>query len=718
LYRQREQFADALPLSHYFSVLYRQRWRLLAFVSFCTTATFIFCLQTQPIYESTARMDVDRRAPTAIIGQQSLEAPPTNDSDQFLTTQIELIESDGVLRPVADKFQLLQREHQIPKDPKKAAQVSRAPINLKNLRVVRPVNSLFLRISYRSTDPQLASDVANEIARSYLERTYDIKVKSSVGLSAFMERQIEELRAKMVQSGEALALYEKELSVISPEENTNILSARLLALNTEYTSAQAERLRKQASYDSLSNTGSAAIENAPQASQLAALKEKLDTAKARFAEIKAIYGTNYIEYRRMANEMDELEKQYNEASAEVSRRVAADYQQSLHREELLKTTLALSKAEYDRLNLRSFQYQQLKREAEGDKSLYEELHRKIKEAGINAGFQGNSVRIADLARPAATPVFPRTTQMVVLSLLLSSLMGCIIAIAMDLLDTTLNDPDRARQLLQIEVVATLPEVGRSRLLLPSSQAHGLSSAKAGSLPWRQDDAAQAGLALVTYEESIRTLRNSITLSQSATAIRSILITSATPSEGKSTTAAHLAIAHAEQNKRTLLIDADLRKPSQHMRFDITNELGLSTALTNVLPWQKVLIKLPQWPNLDIIPAGPQSQRAADLIGPGMANLIWEASKAYDLVIVDAPMLTGLADPMQMAAATDGVIVVAHSGKTSKKAVATVLNCLDRVQANVIGLVLNRVTGKIPDPYYFQNVVIDDMIAGPSGAQSS
>ena len=120
-----------------------------------------------------------------------------------------------------------------------------------DLKVTRPPNTYLLLISYRSPNPRLAADVANAIARSYLEHTYNIRFKSSASLSAFMERQLEELKAKMERSGAALAQFERELNVINPEEKTSILSARLLQLNTEYTNAQADRVRKEAAYKSV-----------------------------------------------------------------------------------------------------------------------------------------------------------------------------------------------------------------------------------------------------------------------------------------------------------------------------------------------------------------------------------------------------------------------------------------------------------------------------------
>ena len=220
-----EPDASAIPLSHYLWILKRHRWKILAFVLTCVAATLIVSSRLTPIYESTATVDIDRQTPTGIIGQEATRST-TNDSDQFLATQIKLIQSDSVLRPVAEKYRLRELEGETDVAPERASRAEEAPVILKKLRVTRPPNTYLVLISYRSSDAQLASDVANAIANSYLEHTYKIRYRSSASLSAFMERQLEELKAKMEKSSAALAQFERELNVINPEEKTSEVLAK------------------------------------------------------------------------------------------------------------------------------------------------------------------------------------------------------------------------------------------------------------------------------------------------------------------------------------------------------------------------------------------------------------------------------------------------------------------------------------------------------------
>lgn len=682
----------SVPLAHYLWVLRRHRWRICGFVTASMLATWVVSSRVTPVFEATTTVDIDRQVPSGIVGQEAARSM-LNDSEQFLSTQVKLIQSDSVLRPVAQRYNLLEHERQLADlDPSRRAGVEEAPVLLKKLKVSRPPNTYLLLVSYRSPNPQLAADVANSIAQSYLEHTYNIRIRSSASVATFMEKQIEELRAKMERSSQAQAQFERELNVINPEEKTNILSARLLQLNTEFTNAQADRVRKEAAFNS-SRGGT--IEAALVSSQGEALKkltERFNDTQERFAEARSHYGANHPEYRKLAAQLAELQRQLDSTRGNIGRRIEIEYREALNRESMLDKAVKETKAEFDRLNARSFEYQSLKREAEADKKLYEELVRKIKEAGINAGFQNSAIRIADLARPPIKPVFPNVRLNLALAFLFSTLVAVGVALTSDALDNTLRDSEQVSRTLKTEVVGSLPMVKAWRGRIGPA-ANGIRSTALVRSPGAEQ-------AVNGFDEAIRTLRNSILLSDFDRSMKSLLVTSAAPGEGKSTTAAHLALSHAEQGHRTLLIDGDLRRPSVHRRFNVPGSLGLSNVLVAEIPWREALIKLEHPAELHILAAGPPSRRASDLIGRGLVELLEEASLEYDMVVLDAPPMLGFAEPLQMATAVDGVLVVARAGETPRTAVASVLGTLGRLRAKVVGLVLNEVHSETSRGYYY------------------
>lgn len=272
--------AQGVPLTHYLYILKRRRWEILSFVVFTVVATVVVSSRLTPIYESEAVVEIDRQEPSGVVGREADRAIALNDSDQFMATQIKLIQSDAVLRPVAERFKIAAADMGQRNDKVPAAQAAKAPVVLKRLSVKWPSNTYLLLINYRSHDPNAAADIANAIAQSYIQNTYNIRFRATAGLSTFMEKQLEELKAKMERSSTALAQFEKELNVINPEEKTSILTSRLLQFNTEYINAQAERVRKEVAYNALKNGSTDAAFASDQADQLRRLSDRIEDRKS------------------------------------------------------------------------------------------------------------------------------------------------------------------------------------------------------------------------------------------------------------------------------------------------------------------------------------------------------------------------------------------------------------------------------------------------------
>jgi len=678
-----EPEAPSVPLSHYLWILRRHLWKMIAFIATCVLLTAIVTARLQPIYESTATVNVDFQAPSGVVGQDSKNAY-IDDPQTFLGTQIRLIQSDAVLRPVAEQFHLLKTNA----GSSGLQRAAEAPISLGPLKVAQPAGTNLLLIGYRSSDPRRAADVANAVADSFLAHAYNIRIRSSSTLSSFMEKQLDELKAKMEKSNLALGQFERDLDVVDPEDKSNILSSRLLQLNTEYTNAQIDRVNKQAALDAIKTGSIEAAQVSSQGDSLGKLSESLNQARQHFAVVKTTYGSNHPEYRKAESQLEELEKQFQEARSNVTDRVATQYNQALSREQLLEMTVKETKAEWDSLNSRSFQYRQLKQEADADKALYDELVKKIQEADINAGFQDNNISIADAARPSLSPVYPNMETNLLLAFFVSTLLAIGAAVLLDSIDTTLRDPQEASRFLGVDVIGTMP-VDRAaaqlpRPIVPLQSETGLATV----IPNANRKGYYGGTS--NFEEAVRTIRNTILLSDFEGRLRSIALTSAAPSEGKTTIAAHLGIANADRGKKTLLVDGDLRRPSLHSKFGINPREGLSNVLTGELPWQDVVLAIDGKPNLSLLPAGPGSHRAADLFGPRLSSLLDEFNKDYDLVIVDSPPLLGFAECLQIATAADGVLIISLAGETRRKAVAVVVSTLKRLRANIIGVIMNQV----------------------------
>jgi polysaccharide biosynthesis transport protein len=706
-----------LSIGYYAWLLLRSKWKIILAVSLSTGLAALYSFTARPIYQATVRISIDPRISSVAVGK---DADPigASDVDQIINTEMQIIQSDAVLRPVAQQFKLLANDgggDPAQDEPAKSASppaakpskvskpqsideaTSDAPVSLRNLVVTHPPNSLLIDISYRSRSRRQAALIANAIAQSYINLGLETRARSSMSLSAFMEKQIAELKKNMENSSLALTGYENKLRVINPNEKTSMVAAHILQLESEYTEAQNDRILKETEYralkpGSVTPLSAAALEVSPQANMLSRQEEQVHAAEEKLAVAKTVYGPNYAEYKRAANDLAEVTRQYQQMRAQIVQRIQVTYQEALHREELLRAALAEAKEESDQLNANSEQYEELKREAEADKNLYEELFRKIKEAGVNAGFQGSSIRITNQARPPLHPIFPQKLLFIGLAFLLS-FMGSVAAVVLaDMLDTKLRNPEQTRRFTGCDVVGVLPRV-RSfpdpRRILALDEPYG-SSKQAPK--WHGKGLIGQGHFETEsfYCESISILLSTVLHNRANVRPRSLLITSPGAGDGKSSCAAYLALAHANLGKRTLLIDGDLRLPFQHRFFNLDNDLGLSAAIKCNLPLDAVFQRV-EGPggSLDVVVSGAATRHTYSQVGRRIAELLQQADKDYDLVIVDAPPMVGLSDPVQIACATDSVLIVGHADRTSRQSIAGVVSTLHRVNANVVGVVLNQ-----------------------------
>lgn len=692
-----------LPFAHYSWLLRAHSLRMACFVILVVMATALVSARLTPLYESSATLYIDGGAAKNLVGQDSQSATVSQigEAETFLASQIRLMQSDAVVRPLAEKYDLLQREGQVntgTMSPARIAKIRSAPIVLNGLRITRFPNTDVLQIGYRSTDPDVSAAIANGVAQSYIEHTYEIRIRSSADLSRFMSRELQGLRAKAEESSAKLAALERELNVVNPEEKTNILASRLLQLNTEFTRVQSERVKAESLFNSLSAGSLEAALGASQNDDLREAVRRLNDARGRFADVRSRFGVNHPEYDRQQAAVKELESQLDASVAIHVRQSAVEFHRAQNQEALLQRDLVDTKQEYDHLNARYFEYQRAKQEADTDRLLYEELVKRIRQDEINSGFQNNMARISDVARPPSRPFYPNVPLNLALAFMGSSIVAIFAVILSDRVDTTIRNPEQVTRSLQARLLGVLPSIGKEDLVKGLAlEANSEPGYPAQLTPNRErhHDARHSA-----FDESVRTILNSVLLTDFDSRLRSVLMTSATPSEGKSTVAAHIAVSNAEQRRRTLLIDADMRRPSIHRLFRIPNSGGLTKVLDGEIQWRDALIQPRPDLELYVLPAGATGRRSADQVGQQLPQLLEEASEEFGLTIVDAPPLLGFPEPLQMAAAADGVIVVTRAAKTDRIAVAAVLGILHDLRANMIGLILNEVRKEMLHSYYY------------------
>jgi polysaccharide biosynthesis transport protein len=672
-------------LSQFMKIIRRQRWKLVALVAVAILSAVGFQLMVPKVYEATALVKVERHTAGGVVGQEASQVSSVDDMDQVIATEIELALSDPVLRPVVDRYKLLP----VKSNNHSAAADNPAPIVLHSLKVSRAPSSYLIRISYRAHDPKLAADVANAVAQSLSEHANDTGKSSYEKLSDLVAQDMSQLRSKMQASAQQLAEYEKELNMVDPEQRVTILSARLSQLNTDLTAAQDERIRREAILAEVDNSNTLASAQAAQAAAqdplLSEALQRLNMARQQFTSVRSYYAEGHPEYVKAQKQVQEVEAQVNELKSRAKERAAADYQQALGREKRLFGVLQQTKSEADSLKSRTYQYEQLKSEADNDKKIYEDLATQTRLAGINQQFHNATVLLAAQALAPHDAVFPKLAINLPVAVILSGTLGILIAVFASVLDNSFADAEEAASQLRLDVLAEIP---RAKGLASISPEKGLLR-----------DSARSAKLHGAYREAIRNLRAALNAVSGYRPLRNLVITSAVPGEGKSTTAAQLAMAYAQTGKRVLLVDANFHRPTLDRIFNIASPIGFADVLKGKASCSDAIFPLAQ-PGLSLMPAGRMSRTAADLISTrasavlakllGYGKFDGATHVDFDLVIVDAPPVLAASEAQELAGVADGVVLLTKAGETGAKQVSDAMSALARARANVIGLVLNHV----------------------------
>jgi capsular exopolysaccharide synthesis family protein len=667
--------------SDYLVLLWQHRWLILGAAAVAVLLAYVISHQMPRLYEATLTIDVDRQSTSGILNPEVVQNSPT-DMDQFMATQIKLVQSDSVLRPVATKYHLLQEEQQfkgLPPERRQAAE--QAPITLKQFKVNRPPNTYLLQLSYRNANPELASNVANAIAASYVEVLQRIRMRSWLGVSSFTDEQLAEIRSRMEQSGEELMRFEREIGMVNPDERTNIVSSRMVQINGDYAKATSDRAAKEAAYEAVRNGSLDSTLASPQGETLKRLIERRDDALQKFADIKSVFGENHPEYRRARALLQELEAQLNATRQNVVKRVESEMEESRFREANLRREFDRAKHESDQLNAEISKYRTLKEKADADRGLYNELVRKVGEAQITAGLQGTGVRVADPARASVKPVSPSVGLNCAAAFALAILLSVLGVIVFDANDMRVRTADDLRSASSSEVLGILPSVPAWRKRRSLSR----DGSKTTLIHRRETSAG----TVAHYDEAVRMLRSSLLAGASTPNGRCVLIASARRREGRSTTAANLAMSFAELGKRTVLVDADLVNPTLHTLFYAAPpKIGLVEVLKGEAQWKDVIVHQGSRPLLHLLPSGARTERGAELLNSGLPWLLEDLARNYDIVLVDSPAFLQNAQAVEIARTASSVLIVTRAGGTDEHSLQNLLAYLDRLNANVLGIVLN------------------------------
>lgn len=704
-----EQMPREPHLLDYVIILRKHQWLILTFLLTVVTVVTIASFKMKPIYQAAARVEVDREAQNMLPFQDPNSYGEYIDMENYIETQAKILQSETLALQTIKTLDLgrypefggsanaLTWTHGI------AAQRRPAILGafLGRLVVKRVPNSRLVEVQFEAQDPQLAAQVVNTHLQSFIEQNFRSKYDATTQASNWLSAELEELRIKVGKSEDARIAYERQNQIWQIDEKQDITTQKLADLSKAVTEAQTVLAEKEALYRMAVSGNVDAIPAARDNAVIQDLLKRKTELDESYVDAVNQYGPNYPKVKRLMAQKEELEQDLEKARKTILDSVDQEFNTSRQRVQLLQEALDKQKADANDLAEKLVQYHILKHDAESNKTLYDGLLQKLKEAGITAGLRSSNIRVVDPALAPVSPSRPQKARNILLAILVGLVGGVGLALFREYLDNTVKSPDDIEALTGLPSLAVVPA-------LPGLNGHHkrFSPFSREALPEAASAPRVELLAFVQpksqISEAFRALRTSLLLSQAEHPPQVILVTSALPREGKTTAAVNLAVTLAQLGDRTLLMDSDLRKPGVRRVLNLTvgKEGGLSSYLAGVMALDDVIIPHPTIKNLDALTTGPVPPSPADLLSSHrMREALVELRRRYKFIVIDSPPILAATDAVILSSLTDGVLLVVRSGETPKEAFTRTRDLLGAVKSRLLGVVLNAVDSNAPDYYY-------------------
>jgi capsular exopolysaccharide synthesis family protein len=534
---------------------------------------------------------------------------------------------------------------------------------------VAPVRgSRLVDVYFVSADPQFAARAVNVLGEEYVNQNLEFRLQNTDKTLQWLTEEVAKQQNVVQTSERMLAEYRENKNALSLEDRQNIIVSRLNQVNDAASRARMTRIQKEALYNQVAaatdRESLSTIASNPFVQQLKTRVAELQREKLRLEDR---YGQKHPDIQRVNDQIADAQRQLD---VEVDRNVAAikaDYQAAVAEEKQLGRDLETQKAQATDLNRKSIDYSVLQREAESNRQVYESLLQREKEMRVVSNSRANNVRLLDQAETPGSPFTPNTRRAWMMALLFGLGLGVAAAFVIDYLDDTVKTPEDVTWRLHLNFLGLVPKVHGDR--------HPLLS---GPVPH-------------DFGEAFRALRTALVASSGTDATRLIAVTSTQPLEGKTTTAANIALALAIGGARVLIIDADMRRPSLHKAMRLPNDRGLAELLGGKAKMREVVQRCGD-PNLLVISAGHTPSNPSELLGSDRmrAFLHQLATGPFDWIIIDTPPVLAVTDAVVLAPLVHAVSFVIGAEMTRWRLAERAIETLQAGHPRTIAAILNRV----------------------------
>lgn len=687
---RKRRLGAGIDLREYGKVLFKRRWTVVAFfiivVTIVTLGTF---LQT-PIYQAVSVIQILPEAPEVVDFKEVVALGSRNywAMKEYYETQFRIIRSRDVVARVLDELELRDKApYATARDPEAL---------LADQILVQPVkNSQLVNIVVEHPNPELAQSIANAVAVVYQKQNLVRRAEASKNAIDWLREEGGDMRDRLVDSERKLQAFMKEAQVFSFDEKFN-LALRNLA---KFSEAQAEAKRKRIELETLyakcvemkAKGQASMIPEVMDSPVVQDLKSEKVAAEKKLAQLEPKYGEKYPEIQALKSQIALISAKINQEIEQHIGSIHAAYLVARDQETQMEKAVADARHQAQDLSEKEITFKELRRDAVANQTLYEELQKRAKETQITENLSANNILLIEKAQRPEFHVKPKRRVNIALGMLLGIIGGVGLAFFLEYLDNTIKTQQ------DIENITDIPFLG----IIPTFMA--------------EDGDVTKGELFTHYypkssiTESCRAIRTNILYSSPGKELVKLLVTSAGPQEGKSTTVISLGTVFAQGGRRVCLVDSDLRRPRLHRAFKVERNKGLTNFIMGEMGVDEIAIPT-EVPNLFLIPSGPIPPNPSELLeSEPMKELMRQLEERFDMILFDSPPIVAVTDAIVLSRQVDGVVLVVKAGKTTTDMFDRAVRQIEDVKSHAIGSVLNdfNIRGEGYRYYYYYHYYRSD-----------
>jgi succinoglycan biosynthesis transport protein ExoP len=720
-------------LLEYWRILRRRKGTLIVLASLGAVIGFLVTLPQTPIYQVRTSLEIVSLNQNFLNMKESNPLAESGSSADAtdIQTQIKILQSRSLLERVTNKLhaaglpaadsarvdtwrKLLNLPDPHPVDARESALIFAA----KNIKVRAAGQTRIIEITVDSPNPQTAASFANTLTSEFIDQNLETRWKTTSHTGEWLSHELDDMRIHLEQSEGRLQQYANQAGLMFTDKDKNSVSEEKLSqLQLALTAAQTDRVVKQSRWEMANSSPPDALPDILDDASLREYQTKLTELKRQLAEQRAIYKDDYRTVQRVAAQIEPIQAALDRARGDILKRIRNEYDEAVRKEDLLTKDYASQRAVVTGEGSKAIQYSILKREVESNRQLYDAMLQQLKQSSLASALRASNIHVVDPAKPPTRPYKPDSQSSAGIGLFSGLLLGAAFVVMRERADRSIQDPGETQTFLNLPELGVIPAddsgtrvrlrfVGSKKVTTELANGNnnghvpriGKSSSRVELISWQHKPSIVA--------ECFRATLVSILFSgENGSRPRVMVVTSAGPAEGKSTVVSNLGIAIAEVNHKTLLIDADLRKPRQHDIFNLKNDRGLSELLRSKDPVATLLeggiIQETDIPNLYVLTSGAANSAATSLLySSRMPELIQKLRTEFESILIDTPPMLQIPDARVLGRMVDRVILVTRASKTTRAAAIAARQRFSEDGTKMLGTILNDWNPKrSPNGYY-------------------